>query len=59
MFFHFFFHSFFTLHYSLFTAHSFFTIFVSIMQIRGKYNAAIIFNDNVYQESYSQIQEFL
>ena len=58
MFFHFFFHSFFTLHYSLFTAHSFFTIFVSIMQIRGKYNAAIIFNDNVDQESYSQIQEF-
>jgi len=28
------------------------------LEIKGKYNIAIIFNDNLDQESYSQIQEF-
>jgi len=53
-------HNFFSTHNSQLTTHDsrFFPIFASEMQIKGKHNTAIIFNDNVDQESYSQIVEF-
>ncbi len=45
---------------SRFTTHDsrIFPIFAEEMEIRGKHNTAIVFNDNVDQASYSQIVEF-
>jgi tRNA-splicing ligase RtcB len=51
-------HAFLPLHASRITLHVFFPIFVSNMKIQGKYNTAVIFNDNVDTESYSQILDF-
>lgn len=44
---------------TIFTSDSrFLPTFASYMEIKGKHNTAIVFNDNIDQESYSQVVEF-